>query len=82
MTDRIAEESIETVTGIEVMTEAGTGLEKDHFPKAIVAIQIGVQDNRSRSGSRVSTNRDRIRYSKCREYDHYAKDCPTSREEK
>ena len=28
------------------------------------------------SGSRVSTNRDRIRCFICREYDHFAKDCP------
>ena len=27
-------------------------------------------------------NRDRIRCYKCREYDHFAKDCPTSREER
>ena len=26
--------------------------------------------------------RDRIRYYKCREYDHFTKNCPTSREEK
>ena len=30
----------------------------------------------------MSTNRDRIRCYKCREYDHFAKDCPTSREER
>ena len=29
-----------------------------------------------------STNRDRIRCYKCREYDHFAKDCPTSKEER
>ena len=38
--------------------------------------------SRSRSGSRASINRDRIRCYKCREYDHFAKDCPTSRKEK
>ena len=27
-------------------------------------------------------NRDRIRCYKCREYDHFAKNCPTSREER
>ena len=32
--------------------------------------------SRSRSGSRVSTNRDRIRCYKCRVYDHFAKYCP------
>ena len=39
-------------------------------------------NSRSRSGLRASTNRERIRCDKCREYDHLAKDCPTSREEK
>ena len=38
--------------------------------------------SRSRSGSRVSTNRDRIRCYKCREYDHFAKDYHTSKIEK
>ena len=27
-------------------------------------------------------NRDKIRCCKCREYDHFAKDCPTSNEER
>ena len=39
-------------------------------------------NNRSRSGSRASTNRDRIRCCACREYDHFARDCPNSREER
>ena len=43
MTDRIAEDSIEIITRKKVMTEAGTGLEKGHFPKATVPIEIGVQ---------------------------------------
>ena len=38
--------------------------------------------SRSRSGSRASTNRDRIRCYKCREYNHFAKDCATSKVEK
>ena len=38
--------------------------------------------SRSRSCSRASTNRDRIRCYKCREYDHFAKDCLTSKIEK
>ena len=41
-----------------------------------------ISNSRSRSGSRVSSNRDRIRYYKCREYHHLAKDCPTSKEER
>ena len=39
-------------------------------------------NSRSRSGSRASTNRDRIHCYKCREDDHFTKDCPTSKEEK
>ena len=38
--------------------------------------------SRSRSGSRMSTNRDRIRCYNCREYDHFTKDCLTTKEEK
>ena len=40
------------------------------------------RDRRSRSpsssrlGSRTSTNRDRIRCFKCREYDHFTNECP------
>ena len=30
----------------------------------------------SRLGSRTSTNRDRIRCYRCREYDHFANECP------
>ena len=32
--------------------------------------------SRLRSNSRVSTNRDRVRSFKCREYDHFANGCP------
>ena len=39
-------------------------------------------NRRSRSGSRASTNRDRIRCYNCREYDHFVRDCPNSREER
>ena len=39
-------------------------------------------NNRSRSGSRASTNRDRIICYVCREYDHFVRDCPNSREER
>ena len=41
-----------------------------------------LSNSRSRSGSRASTNRDRIRYYNCREYDHFVRDCPNSREER
>ena len=31
---------------------------------------------RSRSNLRTSTNRDRVQCFKCREYDHFANECP------
>ena len=40
------------------------------------------RNDRSRSGSRASTNRDRIRCYACRKYDHFARDCPNAREER
>ena len=83
MTDRIADENIEIITGMKVVTEAGTGLEIGNFPEAIVAIEIGVQPIVDPGqGLRAITYRDRIRCYKSREYDHFTKDCPTSREEK
>ena len=36
-------------------------------------------NSRSKSGLRASKNRDRIRCYKCKEYDHFTKDYPTSR---
>ena len=39
-------------------------------------------NSRSRSESIASTNMDRIRCYNCREYDHFVRDCPTSREER
>ena len=33
---------------------------------------------RSRSNSRLTTNRDRIRCFRCREYDHFANECPNT----
>ena len=38
--------------------------------------------SRCRSGWRASTDRDRTRCYKCREYDHFAKNCPTLQTEK
>ena len=39
-------------------------------------------NSRSRSGSRANTNRDRIRCYNCRDYDHFVRNCPNSREER
>ena len=38
--------------------------------------------SRLKSGSRASTNRESIRYYNFREHDHFARDCPASREER
>ena len=43
MTDKIVEKSIEINTGMQVMTEAGTGLVNGYFPEDITTIEIGVQ---------------------------------------
>ena len=39
-------------------------------------------NDKSRSGSKASINRERIRCYACREYDHFVRDCPNSREER
>ena len=39
-------------------------------------------NDRTRSGSRASMNRDKIRCYACREYDHFVRNCPNSREER
>ena len=38
MVDKIVEDSTETATEMTVMTEAGTGLERDHFPEPIATM--------------------------------------------
>ena len=42
MVDKIVGESIETAIGLTVMTEAGTGLERGHFPE-IMATMLKVE---------------------------------------
>ena len=37
-----------------------------------------ISNSRSKSGSRATIDRDRIRCFECREYDHFARDCPTT----
>ena len=43
MVDKTVEESIETIIEMTVMTEAGTGLEKGHFPEIMAIIELEVQ---------------------------------------
>ena len=82
MEDKTVEENTEII-GVMVTIEVGIDQEKDHSQEimAIIGIEVQVIVG-SRSGSRASTNRDRIRCYNCREYDHFARDCPTSREER
>ena len=84
--DKTVEESTEIIIEVKVIVEVeiGIGLEKDHFLENLSNSRNNrsTSNSRSRSGSRASINRDRIRCYKCREYDHFAKDCPTSREER
>ena len=43
MVDKTVEESIETAIEMTVMTEAGTGLEKGHFPQMMAIIELEAQ---------------------------------------
>ena len=43
LTGRVAKERIGTITEMTDMIEAGTGLEKGHFPETITTIEMGVQ---------------------------------------
>ena len=43
MVDKTAVENIETAIEMTVMTEAGTGIEKDHFPEIMAIIELEVQ---------------------------------------
>ena len=57
--------------GSLVVTEIGRD-KHNHDPEQR---RIGEIDQDSK---RVSVNRDRIRCYKCREYDHYARECPNT----
>ena len=84
MEDNIAEGNIEMIV-IDVMLtiEVGIDQERGHSQKVIASNRArSANSGRSRSGSRASTNRDRIRCYNCREFNHFERDCPTSREER
>ena len=46
----------------------------------VVIIEAGIGLERDHSQESARTNRDRIRCYNCREYDHFVRVCPTSRE--
>ena len=80
--DKIVEENI-GIIGAMIIIEAGIDQEKGHSQGIMATIgiegQVIVDQDQ---GSRASTNRDRIRCYNCRECDHFARDCPNSREER
>ena len=82
MVDKI----IEKITGMKDMVitiEIGIGQGKELLQGGMVMEEIeALAMTGSRSGSRTSTNRDRIRCYTCREYDNFARDCPNSREDR
>ena len=43
MVDKTVEENIKTAIEMTVMTEAGTGLERGHFPEIMARIELEVQ---------------------------------------
>ena len=60
---------------IEVMDEVEVILKEVVFEVGTVRAR-SESSSRSRSNSRASTNRDRFQCFKCREYDHFANECP------
>ena len=58
-------------TGIERTDGLGDSLDQERGMRA-----RSESSSRSRSKSRTSTNRDRVQCFKCREYDHFANECP------
>ena len=82
MEDKAVEENI-GIIGTMIIIEAGRGQEKRTFSRNYGNNRDRSSSNsRTRSGSRASTNRDRIRCYNWREYDHFVRDCPNSREER
>ena len=59
---------------VTMMIEIGAGHMKENRDRRY---SRSIGNSRSRSGSRATTNRERIRCFECREYDHFVRDCPT-----
>ena len=82
MEDKTVEESIGiTLIEMTIMIEVGIGLEKGHFPGTMAVIELGVQSIVD-WGQGLEPVQIEIRCYKCREYNHFARECPTSREER
>ena len=48
------------------------------WPRTRTLSDKGIDRSRSRSNSRVNTNRDCVRCYRCREYDHFMAECPNT----
>ena len=59
----------EEVMGIKIIREKSSLFERWNRSRGN---DRSISNSRSRSGSRASTNRDRIQWFECREYDHFA----------
>ena len=80
--DRIVEEDIQEIVRMKhIYRERGRSRSRERYSDNNRR-DSSSSNSRSKSGSRASTNRDQIRCFKCREYDHFAKDCLTTKEER
>ena len=83
MVDKTVEENIETAIEMTVMTEAGTGPEKGHFPEIMTITELEVQATVD-PGHVPELAQIGIEYIAISawKYNHFTRDCPTSKEEK
>ena len=81
MVDKTVEENIETAIEMTVMIEAETGPEKGHFPEimAIIDLDIKAIVGQGQDPELAQIGIEFIVF-KCREYEHFMRDCPPSRE--
>ena len=77
---KILEVDIEVTIKMKTLEEVEVGLRDRQYSS--IFRRNAQSSSRSRSGSRASSNKDRIRYFKCREYDHFATECPNLDTEK
>ena len=72
--EKLLEGNINVTTIIVILIGLEVGSSTDNIQ---IILEGMIRSNTSsRSGYRAHTNRDRIRSFRCREYDHFAKDCP------
>ena len=82
MEDKIVEENIEMIH-VMIIVEAGIGQEKVHLQEimVVIGIEVHVTVDQGQDLELVQIEIG-IRCYNCREYDHFTRDCPISREER